>query len=780
MPGISRIWKAGVPARIALIILLLAMSGFVVFFQTPDKDPPYSTVLFSADGRLLGGRIAKDGQWRFPGSEEVPEKFTHCILHFEDRWFFHHPGVNPVSVLKAAFRNLKAGRIVSGASTLTMQWMRLSGDKPERNVWQKSREALMALRAELCYSKEEILQHYCSLAPFGGNIVGLEAASWRYFACPPADLSWGESAGLAVLPNAPSLVYPGKNEALLMEKRNALLRKLYLRGVIDSLTYVLSSEEPLPSAPEPLPDLAPHLLERLRRKAEGQRIQASLDYDLQTIANRISAKHAERLQRNNIHNMAILVVDQLDGRVLVYIGNANHSAAQNNAVDMIQAQRSPGSILKPFLYAAMLDAGMISPFSLVPDLPIHFSGYSPKNFDLQFRGAVPADQALSQSLNLPAVWMLREYGTGRFLELLRRLGFSSLRQNADHYGLSLILGGAEVRMDELLGAYGGMGISLGRVPKGELVPPFLNLRYTEEKEAQAIPPGDPVIRPSTVYTTLEALKKVNRPAGEAGWQGLASSSPLAWKTGTSFGFRDAWAVGMDARYLVGVWAGNASGEGVAGLTGSLAAAPILFDIFSLLPRGEWFSFPAQEMREMVICRQSGHLAGLHCPERDTLLLPVPCLQTPSCPYHTLLALDTSRHFRVRTDCYPTNQIIQEAWFILPPAMATFYRRTFPYADPPPFWPGCRQEVNERVMEFVYPGPDLMVFLPRDGTSERGAVVLEAAHQQPGKGIFWHLDGVFLGQTRHFHTLLCQPDPGEHLLVLVDEDGNTIQRRFKAH
>ncbi|MCS6947615.1 MAG: penicillin-binding protein 1C, partial [Steroidobacteraceae bacterium] len=443
-------------AALAGIAALAATVGVWRLAPRPLLPAPLSTVLLARDGSLLGARIAADGQWRFPPLASVPDKFRSALLAFEDRRFAEHRGVDWLAVARAAGQNLKARRVVSGGSTLTMQLARLvrtaqtRGTAAERRrartLRDKAIEALLALRLELQYSKAEILALYASHAPFGGNVVGLEAAAWRYFGRAPAELSWAEAATLAVLPNAPALVTPGRNRLRLQRRRDALLLRLAASGVLDRLDLKAALAEPLVGAPLPLPNDAPHYLDTLRRRTpDRHRLHSTLDATLQRQAVELVRDHARELERQNVHNVAALVLDNRTFDVLAYVGNAEWSLARGRgfAVDIVQRPRSTGSILKPFLYAALLDSGQLLPRMLVADVPTQIAGYMPENFDRQYRGAVPADVALAQSLNVPAVRLLQQYGVERFYDALRARGFSTLVRPPSHYGLTLVLGGAE-------------------------------------------------------------------------------------------------------------------------------------------------------------------------------------------------------------------------------------------------------------------------------------------------------------------------------------------------
>ena len=763
----------------SLLILLVLLFHLVPVVRF---DEPYSTVVSAEDGSLLGARPASDGQWRFPPADSVPEKFRTCLVHFEDKYFNYHPGINPVSVFRAAYLNIRAGKVVSGASTLTMQVVRLSEKGKARTFGVKIVEMIEALRLELAFSKRTILAKYAAHAPFGGNVVGLEAASWRYYGCPANQLSWGESAGLAVLPNSPSQIFPGKNEKALLAKRNGLLKGLLQDKRIDSVTYSLSILEPLPIKPEPLPDLAKHLLFRCAKNQKGEFVKTTIHTDLQVAAQRVIDRKMGTLKANYINNVACAVADVKTGNILAYIGNADWDDKNGGAVDMITASRSTGSILKPFLFTAMLDAGKIMPNTLLPDLPIYFSGYTPQNFDLQYRGAVPASVALSKSLNIPAVYMLREYSPARFLDVLKSVGLTTFKKDADYYGLSLILGGGEATLEELVSAYASMARSLNRFnADGKYSSTdYHAIGYLASERKVAPADGKAVFHAEAIWQTFHTLLDVNRPEEESGWKHLSSSGVIAWKTGTSFGFRDAWAIGITPEYVIGVWAGNASGEGRPGLTGGSVAAPVLFEINALLNNDHWFKTPLDEMYPAEICRESGYRASANCPNVDTLLVPQTCLTSGTCPYHKLLHLDANRQFQVNASCYPADRIVNEKWFILPPSIEYYYRKFHPeYRTLPPCLPNSGFQEEVQMLDFIYPDDRLMVFLPKDVDGKKGQVIFQAAHRRNGAKVYWHLDDRFLGITTDIHQMADSPVPGKHKLVIVDDAGNRTTRYFSV-
>lgn len=768
---------------VALVLLIV----FIFCLPDPLFEEPYSTVLTSKDGKLLAARIAEDQQWRFPGSDTVPAKFEACILTFEDKHFYHHPGLNPVSMFRSAWNNIDKGRVVSGGSTLTMQVMRLSRKGKKRSLWEKAIESIQAMRLECSYSKRSILAMYARHAPFGGNVVGLEAAAWRYFGRKASELSWAESATLAVLPNAPSLIFPGKNQEILRKKRNALLLELYDEQQIDKETYELALEEPLPGKPYPLPQLALQLLDRVEKEGKkGEQIKTTIDAFLQERVQAITANYQARWNANGVANAGVLVLDVKTGNTIAYVGNvAGDGSQRGNSIDMITAARSTGSILKPLLFASMLQYGKCLPKSLVADIPTQIDGYSPKNYNLSYDGAVQARRAISRSLNVPAVRMLQQLGVERFNNMLRKLGMSTLTKSANHYGLSLILGGAEGTLWDLCGIYASLArqqlhfASQSSKYLPEDIHPPAYIKTTDKQKAKSNFQAHSILDAGPVFEMFEAMSEVNRPDEEAGWSEFLSTQKVAWKTGTSYGHRDAWAIGVTPAYVVGVWVGNASGEGKPLLTGVGAAAPVLFDVLALLPHSGWFERPYDDEKQVVTCRESGFIAGPFCTLPDTIWVPKSCLHTSVCPYHQRVHLNSTCQFRADAGCVDADLLQSRNWFVLPPVMEYYYRNSHPeYVTLPTWMPGCGIEQQQSRMEFIYPRKNSEIKVPRsfDGLPTR--VVMEIAHRDAASTVYWHLDGKFLGQTRQIHQMAVQSELGEHLLVAVDEHGEQIQRRFK--
>lgn len=694
--------RLSVTKKVILCILAFLVTGYIFCLPRHLFHVPYSTVVTDRNEELLGARIASDGQWRFPPRNTTPEKIKECLITFEDKHFYHHWGVNPFAIGRAFYQNVKNKRIVSGGSTLTMQTIRLARNE-SRTFREKLIEMIWATRLEFRASKEEILSMYISHAPFGGNVVGLDAAAWRYFGHSADDLSWAESAMLAVLPNAPAMIHLSKGRKTLLDKRNRLLKQLLEKKTIDSSTYELAISEPLPDEPHALPQIAPYLVSRFYQERNGEYSRSTINKGIQTQVEDLAERWSNEFGRSDIRNLAILVIDIPSNQVVAYCGNVHFDRKQGgNQVDVIQAPRSTGSILKPFLYYAMLQEGSLLPDMLLPDVPVNINGFTPQNFSMQFEGAVPASEALARSLNIPAVTMLQRYGVPKFHSFLQQIGLKTINRSSSHYGLSLILGGAEATLWDVTNAYAMMGRSLLQLPQRSCSLLLPTSRITEST--------DP-FQPGAVWQTFDALKEVNRPE-EIDWKSIPSMQTIAWKTGTSYGFRDAWAVGVTPRYAVGVWVGNATGEGKPGLVGAQTAGPVLFDIFNLLPSSSWFTRPAGIFVEAEVCRKSGHLKGRFCDETDTLLVLPAGLRTEACPYHHLVTLSANESQRIYENCANTEPTLRKSWFTLPPVWEWYYKQHHPEYKPlPPFKAGCGEDTFQP-MQFIYPPMNARIKLPK--------------------------------------------------------------------
>jgi penicillin-binding protein 1C len=748
----------------------------------PLFSDPYSTVLNDNKGELIGAKISVDGQWRFPLIDSVPDNFEKAIITFEDKRFRDHIGIDFLSLGRAIVQNIKVGKVESGASTLTMQVIRMSRKGKPRTIYQKAIEMILALRLELRFTKDEILQLYTSHAPFGGNVVGLEAASWRYYKKNPSKLSVSEAAMLAVLPNAPSLIHISKNRNQLLNKRNRLLKIMNDEDLISHEDLDLNLLERIPKKPYPLPSIARHLLEYVHKTNPEEIINSTIDSDIQQMTHEIGNYHNQINAQSDIHNLSILVLNTKTGEVKAYLGNAPYTN-QESAVDMIHAKRSSGSVLKPILYAHMIDEGKLMPQALVKDIPTQIRGFNPKNYNRKYTGATPADKALAMSLNVPAVYNLQEYGVEPFIHRLRDHGFTTIDKSANHYGLSLILGGGEITLWNLCRAYANMGRTLiefnnnkGKYrlqqKKVPLVIPTKKREKTYSREPHSLSAG-------SIFKTFESMLNVLRPGADGEWEQFNSSKPIAWKTGTSYGHRDAWAIGVSPNYTVGVWVGNADGEGKNNLVGVSKAGPILFDIFNRLDSGGAFKEPLDDLIPILTCSKSGYLVSSYCESVDTIFSVTQSQKSKTCPYHRLIHTDLSGK-QVTSICTAPSDMLHKSWFELPPSMSYYYRKNHPeYEITPSFRKDCVLNVTSDVMSFLYPTEKSKIYLPTDVDEIKEKAIFKAAHQNPTEILYWHLDNVYLGYTKEFHNMEITTIPGKHKITIVDENGNRVMQLFEV-
>ncbi|MEY0491028.1 peptidoglycan glycosyltransferase PbpC [Proteus terrae] len=561
--------KLGYKQFIAVIIIFLLATPILVWiadkiWPLPDPEPQIATIVTAQDGTPLWRFADKEGVWRYHVKlTDVSPEYLEALITYEDRWFYQHPGVNPMSILRAAWQDLSSGRIVSGGSTLSMQVARLI-DPHSRTLGGKIKQLWRTLQLEWYYSKDEILEIYLNRAPFGGTLEGIGAASWAYLGKSPADLSAGEATLMAVLPQAPSRLRPDRYPERAQAARDKVLDRLAEYQIWPQEKVDEIKEEQVLLAPRQTPQLAPLLARRMYNEKREPVITTTIDINIQRqledIANQWKYQLADKT------SLAILVVDHTDMSVKGYVGSADfNDNSRFGHVDMISAWRSPGSTLKPFIYALALDEGLIHAESLLQDVPRRFDNYRPGNFDSDFNGAVSASEALSRSLNLPAVQLIEVYGAKKFAAKLRHNHLEMRFPYGSEPNLALILGGTATRMDELVSAFSALA------RQGKTAP----LRFKPEQ----ITEDRVLMSPGSAWIIRRILAGEARPRPDSA---ISPVVPLAWKTGTSYGYRDAWSIGVNARYTIGVWVGRPDGTPVAGQFGFATAVPIMNQVNNLL------------------------------------------------------------------------------------------------------------------------------------------------------------------------------------------------------
>lgn len=758
-------------------ILIFPLFLVCLYFAVPPPVPlfsaDYSTVVIDEKGEILRAFLNTDEQWCFPPRTDipVPEKLEKAVLSFEDRYFYYHPGINPFALARAFYHNWVSGRIVSGASTITMQVARLMQPK-KRTYCNKAREMLQALRIELHYSKEDILRLYLDHAPYGGNIIGCQAASLRYFQKMPKDLTWGEAAILAVLPNAPGEVSPFSNQEQLRRKRNRLLARLRDDGVIDKETCDLALLEAIPAAAVPFQMRAPHLAQFLKGAHSGI-IKTTIKKELQEQTEDLVHQHVVYLRRKGVRNGAAVVTETRSGKVRAYVGSQDFfDTAGHGQVDGVRAPRSSGSLLKPVLYALCIDEGIILPQTLIKDVPSYYGAFSPCNADETFNGLVPAKEALVKSLNVPAVRLLYTYGPYPFYHVLKSAGLTTLFRASDDYGLTMVLGGAEVTLWDMAMLFRGFGNA------GRFRPLHVLADGGDEKRGDA---SSPLISPAACYLTLDMLRELKRPGAEYYWEQYQNQWPLAWKTGTSYGQRDGWAVGVSPEWTIAVWVGNFDGEGNANLSGARCAGPLLFDIFNALPKNveqSWFEKPQVDFVPAEVCLDTGFLAGPHCEKRIIVDVPRHMKPMKMCPYHQSIYVTEDEQHQVCSLCWEPGHYKHVRRLVYPPDVTQYLRERGQIISAiPPHKPYCVAHTETLPLQIVYPQEKSRLWVPRDFDGILQKVALQVAHREAGRMLYWYMDDRFIGSSKDRHVKASTLTKGWHTLEVVDAEGNRDQKQF---
>ncbi len=570
-PGLQSCLRKGLAATLTLGLMGLVALVVAVRLGAPNlgRAETVSVSVLDREDRLLRAFTTPDGRWRLPlAPSEVDPRYLAMLIAFEDRRFRDHGGVDALSLTRATWQLLRNARIVSGGSTLSMQVARLLDGEHERSAGTKARQMLGAWQLEHRYSKDEILRLYLRLAPFGGNVEGVRAASLAYFAKEPRRLSPAEAALLVALPQAPEARRPDRHPEAARRARDRVLARAVAAGVLKPEEAADARREPVPTRRREFPKLAPHLAEAELRKEPLRAVhRTTLDRDLQARLEPLAAEHAYK--QGEKLSAALLVIDHRSGEILAHVGSANYfDETRLGAVDMTEALRSPGSTLKPLIYALAFEAGIAHPETLIEDQPERFGLYVPKNFDHDFRGTVTIREALGDSLNIPAVKVLSSVGPARLTGRLRRIGAAPVIPGGKEPTLAAALGGLGMKLSDLATLY----VALAR--GGDSVP-LTHRRAMQRPDIAKPPVARRLVSPVAAWYVADILKDAPPPVSARGGR-------IAYKTGTSYGFRDAWAAGFDGRHTIVVWMGRADATATPGLTGRTAAAPLLFDAFARL------------------------------------------------------------------------------------------------------------------------------------------------------------------------------------------------------
>ncbi len=751
---------------------LLVLSCFLIFcvllfllldrlFPVPLSRLEYSTVVVSSDGTVLSAYLSKDEKWRIKiRNEDIPDKLKKAFVYKEDKYFYYHPGVNVIALCKAFFRDIKARKVVSGASTITMQVARMLN--PERRTFlNKFKEIFRAMQLERHFSKEEILQMYFNLLPYGGNVEGLKAASLIYLQKKPVDLSPAEIATLMIVPNNPNHFKLGLNNPIIIEERNKWLKrfakaKLYKQSEIEQ-----ALTEPLVAKRGSVPRCAPHLCNRLVKKLKDETyIQTNIEFNTQKRTQQVVADFVQKLSIWNITNASAIIIRNKDHAVIAYVGSANFDDVKNQGqVDGANALRSPGSALKPFLYAMAFDQGLATPKTILYDVPCDYGGYQPHDYDLTFRGKVTVEDALLNSLNVPAVKMLSKMDVNAYIDLLENGGCHSLVNQEKKLGLSLVLGGCGLKLWELTGLY----VSLAN--NGEFAP----LRWTKEQPEGKL---TQLFSENAAFMISHILTGMVRYDVPANIEGAEDFPKIAWKTGTSYGHRDGWCIGYNDKYTVGVWVGNFNDAESPELSGSSCAVPLMTKIFSTLDvynDFNWLKFP-KGLGVRWVCNESGKIPGAYCTNQVSDYYIPGVSSTQVCDHEQLVCVDAKEKYSYCKTCLPAKGYKEKLYTNYPPDMIAYFELYhIPYQKIPEHNPDCTRVVKDDALQIQYPVNGTEYLLMRN---ESHQLKLKCNASNDVNQVYWYVNDKYIAKSKPSDAVFFTPDNGNLKISCTDDKGRT--------
>lgn len=744
--------------RILLSIVILVLSFFLLNWIFPvPSGIEYSTIITNEKGELLHAFLTKDEKWRFKTElKEISPLLRKTIIEKEDKYFYQHPGVNLFAVGRAAFNNIIRARRTSGASTITMQVARMLEPK-RRTWWNKLVEVFRALQLEMKYSKNEILQMYLNLVPYGGNIEGVKSASEIYLKKSPDHLSLAEITALSVIPNRPSSLVIGKNNDEIIKERNKWLRRFASEKVFTQKEIADALQEPLNIRRNAVPAMIPHLALKLKKQG-GDIIKTFIQVNTQLKTEKLVEDYARSLQLRGIRNAAVVIIDNKTHKVVSYVGSASFTdTTDGGQVNGAAAIRQPGSTLKPLLYGLCIDQGILTPKMIITDVAVNYEGYMPENYDKNFNGFVTMEYALEHSLNIPAVKSLKTLGKDFFVQKLAECDCKQISKDKNKLGLSMILGGCGATLEELTALYSSLAND------GIYIQPAYADNTGRFKKIR-------VLSTAATFMINETLSRINRPDFPLNWQSTEHMPKIAWKTGTSYGRRDAWSIGYNKHYTVGVWCGNFSGTGVADLNGSGTATPLLFKIFNTIDYDsdeEWYEQPKDcDMR--IVCSETGLIPSEHCSNLvNDYFIP---LVSPNkkCDNMQEIAVSSDEKISYCKDCQPASGYKKKLYRIIPAEMQLYFdENKISYQKVPSHNPDCTRIFGEK-------GP--LITSPVNGTEyliskKNPEPLLLTCQPAPDVSkVYWYVNDKFLKATEARSRQFFMPDEGPVKISCTDDKG----------
>jgi penicillin-binding protein 1C len=751
---------------------VIAAALFIILDITcpVNKKIDYGQLIKAEDGTVIHAFLARDEQWRMnAGLNEITPELKKAIIYKEDKYFYYHPGVNLPAIWRAMANNLLNRKRTSGASTITMQVARMLEPK-KRNYLNKVVEIFRALQLELHYSKEEILQLYLNLVPYGSNIQGVKAAALLYFDKSPGQLSLAEITALSIIPNKPNSLVMGKHNARIIRERNAWLKRFEQAEIFSTKTIHDALEEPLTAMRHDAPKQMPQLAWRLRMAyPTADEVVTTVSSRLQHKVEGIVTEYMNTLQLNNIHNCAVIIIDNATHSVKAYIGSPDFSdKAHHGEVDGVAAARSPGSTLKPALYALCMDMGLVTPKTMIADVPVNLDGYMPENYDLEFHGNIAAEDALKKSLNIPAVKLLNDAGPERFMKTLTSAGMTTLWNNRKQLGLSMILGGCTVRLDELSALYSAFA-------NGGVYYPLTMIQANKQNS----PASARIFSTEAAYMLSNIMTDLYRPDLPNLFDNARALPSIAWKTGTSYGRKDAWSIGFNKRFTIGVWVGNFDGTGVAVLNGAATATPLLFRLFNATDKyagDEWLSMPAG-VQWRTVCDQTGLPAEEYCTS-TSLDYYIPGVSTNAKCNHlkeTWLSADES--FSYCTNCRPVAGFKTKAFPNISAELVAYYEQHhIPFEKIPQHNPVCSRTFEGK--------PPYITSLTHNATyiiTDKGKqqLQLQCTASNDVQTVYWYINDKFFSSTAVGERVFFPPDDSNIKISCADDKGRNTDIRIKV-
>ena len=742
-------------------ILCIVLSYAILNFLFPLPSPKeYSVQIVSSDNTLLHAYLTPDDKWRIQSSiAEIPPQLIQTFLYKEDKYFFYHPGFNIAAISRAFFRNTIQGKKTSGASTITMQLARLMEPK-KRTYWNKITEVFRALQLEFHYTKNEILELYLNYVPYGSNIEGVGSAAMVYFKKPLQRLSPAELAVLTIVPNRPISLRPGKSNAYVIKERNLWLHRYHKAKFISDEELNDALKENFTAQRNAMPQGIPQLALRLKKQyPNATTLHSCIDKKVQSGCEEIAQQYINRLHNKGIFNASVIIINNNTQEVVTYIGSSDFKdELHQGQVDGIRAIRSPGSTLKPFVYARAFDKGLLTPHSIIADVPTDFDGYSPENFDLKFHGKVSVEQALSYSLNIPAVKALEYVGLEDFIKLLKQAQFNTIAKKSSGLGPSLILGGCGVTLEELTKAYTAF------VHEGNLLPhTFLKAEHDAEKTR--------LFSAASTFMIHEILSSISRPDLPNHYQNTYRAPRIAWKTGTSYGRRDAWSIGYSKNYTVGVWVGNFDGTGIAELTGTDIATPLLFQLFNAIDYNasrNWFAQP-KELSFRYVCPESGLPYGDLC-EHQVMDYFIPNTSpSQKCEHLTYRFVSPDESCSYCEKCLPLSGYKKKAYPNLSSELVAFYKKEhLPFTETPEHNPACEYTLQGKAPEIISPIHKKEYLIEKLSPSE---IMLKSSCPSDVKKVHWYINNKYYKEARNGEAIFFTPEEGLVHLSCSDDKGN---------